>query len=84
VVIDNERNTLRFESYFRTDLKLGIRLNSKRLTHEIALDLVNVTNTKNILALTYSADLAAQGVAYPFYTQYQLGFLPIFYYRVDF
>ncbi len=84
VVIDGERNSLRFKSYFRTDLKLGARFNAKHLTHEVALDLVNVTNTKNILSLTYSSDLASQGVAYPFYTQYQLGFLPIFYYRVDF
>lgn len=84
VVIDNQRNTLRFQSYFRTDLKLGVRINAKRLTHEIALDLVNVTNTKNIMSLVYSSDLASQGAAYPFFTQYQLGFLPIFYYRVDF
>jgi hypothetical protein len=84
VVVDNQRNSLRFNSYFRTDLKLGVRLNTKRLTHEIAIDLVNVTGAKNILSLTYSSDLASQGMAYPFYTQYQLGFLPIFYYRVDF
>jgi hypothetical protein len=84
VVIDNQRNSLRFNSYFRTDLKLGIRLNAKRLTHEIALDLINVSGQKNVQSLTYSSDLASQGVAYPFYTQYQLGFLPIFYYRVDF
>jgi hypothetical protein len=84
VVVDNMRNTQRFQSYFRTDLKLGVRLNAKRLTHEIALDLVNVSGQKNILSLTYSSDLAAQGNAFPFYTQYQLGFLPIFYYRVDF
>lgn len=83
VVVDSERNSLRFQPYFRADVKLGLRLNAKRLTHEIALDLVNVTNRKNILALTYSSDLAAQGL-YPFYKTYQLGFLPIFYYRVDF
>lgn len=84
VVVDSLRNTLRFAPYFRADLKLGVRLNSKRLTHEISLDLVNVTGRKNVLALTYSSDLASQGVAYPFYTTYQLGFLPIFYYRIDF
>ncbi|GAA4460124.1 carboxypeptidase-like regulatory domain-containing protein [Nemorincola caseinilytica] len=83
VVVDSQRNSLRFAPYYRVDLKLGIRINAKRLTHEIAVDLVNVANTKNILSLTYSSDLAAQGVAYPFYTQYQLGFLPIFYYRLD-
>ena len=48
-----------------------------------ALDLVNILGIKNLLSLTYSSDLAAQG-AYPFIRQYQLGFLPLFYYRVDF
>ncbi|XZF13929.1 TonB-dependent receptor [Chitinophagaceae bacterium MMS25-I14] len=83
VIIDSERNTLRFRDYFRTDLKLGVRINARRLTHEIALDLVNVFNTKNLLSITYSSDLATQG-KYPFYEQYQLGFLPLFYYKIDF
>ena len=65
------------------DIKLGVRINAKRLTHEIAIDLVNILNTKNVLSQSYNYDLAAQG-AYPFITQYQLGFLPLFYYRVDF
>jgi hypothetical protein len=86
IVVDSLRNTLRFRDYFRTDLKVGVRLNAnkKRVTHELALDLVNILNTKNLLALTYSSDLASQGNPYPFYEQYQLGFLPIFYYRIDF
>ncbi len=83
VAVDSLRNTLKFPDYFRTDLKLGVRLNAKRFTHEIAIDLVNVFGTKNLLALTYSADLASQGV-YPFIKEYQLGFLPLFYYRIDF
>ncbi len=83
VVIDAQRNTLRYKDYFRTDIKLGVRINAKRVTHEIAIDLVNVLNTKNVLSQTYNYDLAAQG-AYPFVTQYQLGFLPLFYYRIDF
>ncbi len=85
VVIDSERNTLQFKPYFRTDLKLGVRFNSKRVTHEIALDLVNIFNTKNVMAATYSYGLYQQnGSAGAFYYQYQLGFLPIFYYRIDF
>ncbi|MCD6063333.1 MAG: hypothetical protein K0R82_1244, partial [Flavipsychrobacter sp.] len=83
VVIDSLRNTLQFPDYFRADAKLGVRINGKKLTHEIAIDLVNVFGTKNILSLTYSHDLAAQG-KYPFLKTYQLGFLPLFYYRVDF
>jgi hypothetical protein len=85
VLVDSLRNTLQFKDYFRTDLKVGIRINAKkRLTHEVALDLVNITSAKNLLALTYSSDLASQGKAYPFYETYQLGFLPILYYRIDF
>jgi hypothetical protein len=83
VLVDSQLNTLRFPDYFRSDLKLGIRVNTRQLTHEIALDLVNILGTRNILSLTYSPDLAAQGNAYPFYRQYQLGFLPLFYYKVD-
>jgi hypothetical protein len=83
VVVDSLRNTLHFPNYFRADLKIGVRLNRKKVTHEIAFDLVNVFGIKNLLNLTYSSDLAAQG-AYPFIKQYQLGFLPLFYYRLDF
>jgi len=85
VVVDSERNTLQFKPYFRTDLKLGVRFNSKKVTHEIAVDLVNIFNTQNILSETYSYGLNQQTHgAQPFYYQYQLGFLPIFYYRIDF
>lgn len=83
IVIDSLRNTEKFKNYFRTDIKLGVRINARKLTHEIAVDLVNILNTKNILSQTYNHDLAAQG-AYPFVQQYQLGFLPLFYYRIDF
>lgn len=83
VVVDSLRNTQQFKDYFRMDIKLGVRINAKRLTHEIALDLVNILNTKNVLSNSYNYDLVSQG-AYPFVTQYQLGFLPLFYYRIDF
>ena len=85
IVVDSERNTLQFKPYFRTDLKLGVRFNSKRVTHEIALDLVNIFNTQNVIAATYSYGLYQQnGSMGAFYYQYQLGFLPIFYYKIDF
>lgn len=83
VVLDSMRNSERFPNYFRADLKLGIRINRPRLTHEIALDLVNIFGTMNVLNLTYSPELAAQG-QYPFLKSYQLGFLPLFYYKIDF
>jgi hypothetical protein len=58
-------------------------LNTKNLTHEIGLDLVNVFNRKNILGLTYSPN-PIHPSADPVVEQYQLGFLPLFYYKLDF
>jgi hypothetical protein len=83
VVIDNLRNTLQFRNYFRADAKLGFKLNSKKLTHEIALDLVNVFNIKNMLSITYVANRDTPELGY-LRQEYQLGFLPLFYYKVDF
>jgi hypothetical protein len=83
IVVDSLRNTLQFSPYFRADLKIGARFNSKKVTHEIGLDLVNIFNTKNILSQSYSYGLYKE-TGQPFYYQYQLGFLPIFYYRIDF
>ncbi|MCW3076726.1 MAG: hypothetical protein JWO32_1335, partial [Bacteroidetes bacterium] len=50
---------------------------------EIALDLVNILNTKNILALSYTPD-PANLQADPLAKNYQLGFLPLFYIKFDF
>ena len=83
VEIDSKRNTLQFKDYFRLDLKIGIKLNRKNITHEFAFDLVNVLNTKNILAMTYVYDPMHPNVD-PVQKEYQLGLLPIFYYKIDF
>ena len=83
IIIDSLRNSQSMKPYFRTDLKIGAKFNSRKVTHEIALDLVNVFGNKNELSYTYSSDLATQGKD-PYIKQYQLGFLPIFYYRIDF
>ena len=53
------------------------------MTHEIGLDLVNVFNTKNLLSITYAPNLQNPN-AEPFAEKQQLGFLPIFYYKIDF
>lgn len=80
---DEGYNTRRFKDYYRLDFKIGYRLNAKKSTHEFGLDLVNLLNTKNILNLTYAPNLA-DPTAEPIATRYQLGFLPIFYYKIDF
>jgi hypothetical protein len=82
--VDSLRNTKTFSSsYMRLDLRVVWKLNTKNLTHEIGLDLVNVLNRKNILGLTYSPN-PIHPEADPVVEQYQLGFLPLFYYKLDF
>lgn len=83
VEVDSLRNTLQFHSYFRFDIKIGYKISTKKTTHEIAFDLVNIFNNKNILGLTYAPD-PSNPSANPIKQEYQLGFLPLFYYRVDF
>ena len=83
VEIDSLRNTEQFRDYFRLDLKLGIKINAKKVTHEIAFDLVNLLNTKNVLKLTYFYDPSHPSEE-PIKEIYQLGFLPLFYYKIDF
>lgn len=83
VEVDSLRNTLQFHSYFRFDIKIGYKISTKKTTHEIAFDLVNIFNNKNILGLTYAPDPSNPG-SNPIKQEYQLGFLPLFYYRVDF
>ena len=84
VVADNDKvNTLQFNPYNRLDLRIAYKINAKKATYEIALDLVNIMNTKNVLALSYAPDPSNLN-ADPLIKNYQLGFLPLFYVKVDF
>jgi hypothetical protein len=83
IFVDSLRNTKQFDPYFRWDIKLNYKINRKKVAHHIGLDLVNVLNTKNILKLTYAPD-ENNDPNTAVREEYQLGFLPVFYYRVDF
>lgn len=78
IFIDSLQNTLRFKPYSRLDFKFAFKLNTRRLTHEIGVDLVNILNVKNVFSISYSS------FSNTIIETYQLGFLPIFYYKVDF
>ena len=78
---NKEYNEQQFQDYFRADIKINYKLNTKKLTHEIGLDLVNVFGIENILGITYAPTPdEPQRIT----TSKQLGFLPLFYYRIDF
>lgn len=81
--LDAGFNEKQFNDYFRLDFKISFKKNAKKVTHEVAFDLVNITGQKNILNLTYAPSEGVVGNA-AVRENYQLGFLPIFYYRIDF
>jgi len=83
VPLESGINSLQFPNYFRFDLRIAYKVNNKKVTHEIALDLVNVLNTQNVLALSFSPD-PKNPTADPLRKNYQLGRLPLFYYKIDF
>lgn len=83
VPVDDKVNTQQFPNYFRLDLRLAYKYNAKKVTHEITFDLINVLGTQNLLAYTYSPD-PTNPSASPLVPTYQLGRLPLFYYKIDF
>ena len=57
-------------------------LNAKKVTHEFGLDIVNATMYDNFGGLTYVPNPGNPSEPYQF--RKQLGFLPLFYYKIDF
>ena len=75
---DNRAYSENLSSYFRMDFKFGYKINRSRLTHEIALDLQNITNKENVYQQAYNPRTQRIGTAY------QQGFLPVPFYRLTF
>ena len=70
----------RFDPYFRWDLKIGFRSNSKKrnVSHHFFFDFQNLTNKKNIFIQRYNRlDNTVDNVN-------QIGFFPDFMYRIEF
>jgi hypothetical protein len=64
--------------YFRLDARLAYRKDHKNLSYTIALDVQNVTNTKNIRYMDW--DRQTQAIK----PKYQAGFLPVLSFQIDF
>jgi hypothetical protein len=75
-------NSAQFKDYFRADLKISYKVNMKKVTHEFAIDLINATGKENVLKKTYVPAIGSQKAE--FIDEYQLGFFPVFYYKIDF
>jgi hypothetical protein len=80
VLDENSFNSMQLDSYFRLDIKLGYRMNSKskKVSHTVYFDFQNVTNNQNVLAQRYNPQKQQVG------TVYQIGFFPDLMYRINF
>lgn len=73
VVFDeSEAYAERYRDYFRTDVKIYYRINYKRFYTEFAMDLQNLTNSKNIFQREYVPETGE------YRTYYQMAFFPMF------
>lgn len=66
------------EAYYRFDLGVSYKVNTKKMTHTIRLDAQNVTNRQNIFSTYFNDDT---GKIENFY---QTGLFPVLNYRIEF
>jgi len=91
---DDGFNEGQFRDYFRFDIKTTYKINKEKVMHEIGIDLVNIIGydsqekkitlgNENILSYSYAPN-STPSLDDDVVENYQLGFLPIFYYRIEF
>jgi hypothetical protein len=68
----------KYDDYFRTDLRFGIKMNNKRFSQEWGIDLQNITGYKSIFIEGFDGKKGET------YKVYQQGFVPMFLYRIQF
>lgn len=78
VRILSEAYSLQYKPYYKFDIKAGLRFERRKFSHEISVTVDNFTNHKNEFRHEYNV------VKDSVITQYQLGIIPGFYYRVYF
>ncbi len=78
--IEEEAFSLQQDSYFRLDMKFGIKLNSlkRKFSQAFYFDIQNVTDNENIFRKSYNR------VTNQVNDVYQIGFFPNFMYKVEF
>ncbi len=68
----------KYNDYFRTDLRIGFKVNGKKTSQEWAIDLQNLTGFQSLFMEGWDAEENKK------YTVYQQGFYPMFLYRIHF
>ena len=78
VYIDSLSYSDQFKDFFKVDLRLSYKKNGKKVSHEIAIELNNIFNRRNIESQFYNAN--KKSIQY----SYQLERIPIVLYRLKF
>jgi hypothetical protein len=78
IYIDDQAFSKKFPDYWRTDLKLGYKMNGKKTTVEWSLEITNIFNQKNVFNQTFNRKTGES------YFTYQLGRMIIPQYRITF
>ncbi|MBL7826989.1 MAG: TonB-dependent receptor [Saprospiraceae bacterium] len=80
VLYEDRAFSEQIDDYLRWDVKMGIRVNSKKrkLSQTFFLDIQNITNNQNVFAMRYNDQRGEIGKTY------QIGFFPDVLYRVEF
>lgn len=78
VYVPKQYFTRQVPAYFRTDLGVYYKINNKRVTHSIQLEVQNITNRQNFYYSYFDREAAAVK------TVNQLGIFPNLSYRIDF
>ena len=68
----------KYDDYFRTDLRIGFKINGKKSSQEWAVDLQNITGFQSLFMEGWDS------VKKEKYYTYQQGFFPMFLYRIRF
>ncbi|UKJ07683.1 TonB-dependent receptor [Solitalea lacus] len=75
---DNQMYSRKLKDYFRTDVKVSLRINGLKVSQEWLVAAQNVFNTQNPFEQTYNK--AANNIK----TEYQLGLIPVFGFKIEF
>ncbi|MCF8258886.1 MAG: carboxypeptidase-like regulatory domain-containing protein [Flavobacteriales bacterium] len=78
ITIDSLAYTQTYPDYFRPDIRIAYRQNKPKYAWTISVDLGNIIDYRNILRTYYDRD--TNQLSY----RYQMGFVPLLAFRVDF
>ena len=75
---EEQAYSLQNPAYFRTDLRVSMKWNRRRVTSTLSLDIQNITNRKNYYNQWFDQHKGAV------VTNYQMGLIPVLNYKIEF